>query len=165
MSLNTLTLSFRTQGDKRVKRLHLKTWWKAQAEVKLVTRRSSSVGIKPLEMALNTSRWTAVASRNRATLSFPSLSTRCFAGTSAPKSATCTCLTSRQGRGRGREEIKTRRAYGKRLFEEVDGSPAVGRFRSPLLQCQSNSSLEMASYSAIRHFSTNNSIRSQELLF
>jgi len=67
------------------KKSHSKTWWRIQVETRSDLRRSNFAARKRLEMAYDTSGWTAVALRNRAMPSFRSRSTPCFAGTIALK--------------------------------------------------------------------------------
>jgi hypothetical protein len=150
------TLSSHTDGKKMVKRSPLKTWLKVRAEARLDMRRSNSAANRPLEMAYNTSGWTVVALRSRVIPNSRSRSTPCFAGTIALKSATCTCLTSLQGRGK--EGTTSRRIHRNRLFGKVNGLLEAGLFKSCLLLDRLNSLLERTSDLVISSLSSNISI-------
>src|SRR5947207_13159190 len=109
-----------TDGKMMNRRSLLKIWTKVWAKARLDIRRLNSAVSKRERMVYDTSGWTVVASRNRATLSFRSHSTPCFAGTIALRSATFTCLTSLQRRGK--EGLRTRKIHGKKHSGQVNGS-------------------------------------------
>src|SRR6266480_5162488 len=108
----------------------------ALARARLATTRSDFAENKLYAMGCNTSGSTPAASTNQTASSFNKLSTLCFAGTRMRLNAMSTYqmfpLKS------GKQAISSPSLHGNQLFRPAGGLLGVGRFKSSLLQVQSN---------------------------
>jgi hypothetical protein len=130
---------FHTPGGQMRRRWLSRTLQKAAVSTSLATTRFASVEIKHSKMGCSTSRSTHAASTSRTRLSSLWLYSPCSAGTKTRPSATYTCLTYRQERGK--LAICPRSSLGSQPSVQVDGSRAAGHFKSFLHQASSSSTL------------------------